>query len=60
MTNKDSQAFQEENRIGCFIVILEIFAFSYSTAGTISILKKKQQVIQWLTLPARPTDDLMQ
>ena len=24
MTNKDSQAFQEENRIGCFIVILEI------------------------------------
>ena len=61
MTKKERQAFQEENRFGYLMIALACIAGIHMCNGWIQINPQKATTgAAVATIPARPTDDLMQ
>ena len=61
MTNKERQAFQEENRIGYLMIALALIAGIHTFNGWNQINPQGATPGDAVaTVPARPTDDLMQ
>ena len=61
MTNKERQAFQEENRIGYLMVVLAFITGIHMFNGWNPINPKEATTGDAVvTVPARPTEGLMQ
>ena len=61
MTNKERQAFQEENRIGYLIVVLAFITGIHMSNGWNPINPQEATTGDpVVTVPARPTEGLMQ